>query len=63
MSRPEPVTGALERSGSDRVSPEELEVLIRIRDSVRSIRFGSVLIVVHDGTVVQIETVERIRLR
>lgn len=63
MSPPEPVTGALERSVSDRVSPEELEVLLRVRDSVRSIRFGTVLIVVHGGTVVQIETAERIRLR
>ena len=53
--------GAL--AGSDRVSPRELDVLLRVRDSLRSIRFGTVLIVVQDGTVVQIETAEKIRLR
>jgi len=63
MSSPEPVTGAFERSGSDRVSPDELDVLLRVRDSLRSIRFGTVVIVVQDGTVVQIETAEKIRLR
>ena len=61
MSRPEPADGALERS--DRVSPEELEVLLRVRDSLRAIRFGTVLVVVQDGKVVQIETAEKIRLR
>ena len=39
------------------------DVLLRVRDSLRSIRFGTVLIVVQDGTVVQIETAEKIRLR
>jgi len=63
VSSPEPVTGSFERVGSDRVSPDELEVLLRVRDSLRSIRFGTVLIVVQDGTVVQIETAEKIRLR
>lgn len=42
---------------------EELEVIRRVRDSLRSIRFGTVLIVVQDGKVVQIETAEKIRLR
>jgi hypothetical protein len=50
-------------SRSDRVAPHELDVLLRVRDSLRSIRFGTVLIVVQDGTVVQIETAEKIRLR
>jgi len=58
-----PADDGLERSRSDRVSPQELEVLLRVRDSLRSIRFGTVLIVVQDGTVVQIETAEKIRLR
>ena len=61
MSRPEPVDRSFERS--DRVSPEELEVLLRVRDSLRAISFGTVLIVVQDGKVVQIETAEKIRLR
>lgn len=63
MSRPEAVAAPLEPVGSDRVSSQELEVLLRVRDSLRSIRFGTVLIVVQDGTVVQIETAEKIRLR
>jgi hypothetical protein len=62
VSREQAVAG-LERSDSDRVSPQELDVLLRVRDSLRSISFGTVLIVVQDGTVVQIETAEKIRLR
>jgi hypothetical protein len=45
------------------LSADELEVIRRVRDSLRSIRFGTVLIVVQDGKVVQIETAEKIRLR
>ena len=63
MSEAEPSEGARERLGSDRVSQEELEVLLRVRDSLRSIRFGTVLVVVQDGRVLQIETAEKIRLR
>ncbi len=63
MSSPEPVGGALERPGSDRVSPEELDILLRIRDSLRAITFGTVVLVVQDGKVVQIETAEKIRVR
>lgn len=63
MSSGEPDAGAFGRVGSDRVSPQELDVLLRVRDSLRSISFGTVLIVVQDGRVVQIETAEKIRLR
>ena len=52
-TRPDPV----------RLTADELEVIRRVRDSLRSIRFGTVLIVVQDGKVVQIETAEKIRLR
>jgi len=45
------------------LTADELEVIRRVRDSLRSIRFGTVLIVVQDGNVVQIETAEKIRLR
>jgi hypothetical protein len=62
VSLPEAAAG-FEGPRSDRVSPQELDVLLRVRDSLRSIRFGTVLIVVQDGTVVQIETAEKIRLR
>lgn len=60
MSRAEPA-GVFARA--DRVTPDELDVLLRVRDSLRSIRFGTVLIVVQDGRVVQLETAEKIRLR
>ena len=54
-SGPDPDLGGL--------SGEELEVLLRVSDVLRRIRFGSVLITVHDGRVVQIEMAEKIRLR
>ena len=49
--------------GPTSLDADELEVIRRVRDSLRSIRFGTVLIVVQDGKVVQIETAEKIRLR
>jgi hypothetical protein len=45
------------------LTADELDVIRRVRDSLRAIRFGTVLIVVQDGKVVQIETAEKIRLR
>jgi len=45
------------------LTPDELDVIARVRESLRTIRFGTVLIVMQDGRVVQIETAEKIRLR
>ena len=45
------------------LTPDELDVIARVRESLRAIMFGTVLIVVQDGKVVQIETAEKIRLR
>jgi len=45
------------------VPADELEVLLRVAAILRQIRFGTVLIVVQDGKVVQIETAEKYRLR
>ena len=62
---PEP-SGSTEEAqppGRFELTDDELEVIRRVRDSLRSIRFGTVLIVVQDGKVVQIETAEKIRLR
>lgn len=62
---PEP-SGSSEEApplGRLELTQDELEVIRRVRDSLRSIRFGTVLIVVQDGKVVQIETAEKIRLR
>ena len=39
----------------------EEEILKAILDAMRSIRYGSVQIVLHDGKVVQVETVEKVR--
>ena len=72
MSTNRPAGATPEPSASDpaatRTDPvgltaDELEVIRRVRDSLRSTRFGTVLIVVQDGKVVQIETAEKIRLR
>ena len=56
-------TGAVEPSSSDAVRGlEEVEVLLRVGDMLRRLRFGTVLLVVQDGKVVQIEMAEKIRL-
>jgi hypothetical protein len=62
---PEPSASDAAATSPDPVglTADELEVIRRVRDSLRSIRFGTVLIVVQDGKVVQIETAEKIRLR
>ena len=62
---PEP-SGSIEEApppGRLELTHDELEVIRRVRESLHSIRFGTVLIVVQDGKVVQIETAEKIRLR
>ena len=62
---PEP-SGSSEEApppGRLELTDDELEVIRRVRGSLRSIRFGTVLIVVQHGKVVQIETAEKIRLR
>jgi hypothetical protein len=44
-------------------SPEEREILVRVMDVLRRIRFGTIILVVQDGKVVQIEMAEKFRLR
>jgi hypothetical protein len=44
-------------------SPEEREILIRVMEVLRRIRFGTIVLVVQDGKVVQIEMAEKFRLR
>ena len=65
VEAPEPPSSDAHASRPDPVglTGDELGVIRRVRDSLRSIRFGTVLIVVQDGKVVQIETAEKIRLR
>jgi hypothetical protein len=44
-------------------TPEEVEVLAQVRDAIRSLCYGQVTVVVHDGTVVQIDRLERRRVQ
>ncbi|MDP9295396.1 MAG: YezD family protein [Actinomycetota bacterium] len=45
------------------LSQEEQEVLLRVVEVLRKVKYGTVLLVVQDGKVVQIEMAEKIRLR
>ena len=50
-------------AGFEALSDEERAVLMRVAEVLRKINFGTVLLVVQDGKVVQIEMAEKIRLR
>jgi len=45
------------------LTAEEREVLARVADIVQRIQFGTVVLVIQDGKVVQIEMAEKFRLR
>lgn len=45
------------------LSPDERQVLLKVSEILKRLQFGTVLLVVQDGKVVQIETAEKIRLR
>ncbi|MBI3647462.1 MAG: YezD family protein [Actinobacteria bacterium] len=45
------------------LTDEEREVLTKVAAIVRRIRFGTVVLVIQDGKVVQIEMAEKFRLR
>jgi hypothetical protein len=45
------------------LTQEEQEVIMQVVRLLRKLRFGTVLLVVQDGKVVQIEMAEKIRLR
>ena len=47
----------------DDLTDEEREVVLRVVEVLRRIEFGTVLLVVQDGKVVQIEMAEKFRLR
>jgi hypothetical protein len=47
----------------DDLTDEEREVLFRVAEVLRRIEFGTILLVVQDGKVVQIEMAEKFRLR
>jgi hypothetical protein len=56
-------TDDVEGPALDDLSEEERGVLIRVAKVLRRIQFGTVLLVVQDGKVVQIELAEKFRLR
>jgi hypothetical protein len=45
------------------LTQDEQEVILEVVRLLRKLRFGTVLLVVQDGKVVQIEMAEKIRLR
>lgn len=45
------------------LTEDEQEVILQVVQLLRKLRFGTVLLVVQDGKVVQIEMAEKIRLR
>jgi hypothetical protein len=45
------------------LSEEERKILLQVVDVLRRINFGTVLLIVQDGKVVQIEMAEKFRLR
>ena len=64
---PHPSSAGRPSSRSESTEPDlsldELDVLLQVGGLIRRLRFGTVLIVVQDGEVVQIEKAEKIRLR
>jgi len=58
-NEPEPAAPA----GEPTLTPEEQEVLMRVAEIVRKINYGTVVLVIQDGKVVQIEMAEKFRLR
>ena len=51
------------RTDLEALSEEERAVLLKVAEVLRKLKFGTVLLVVQDGKVVQIEMAEKIRLR
>jgi hypothetical protein len=47
----------------DDLTDEERDVVLRVIGVLRRLKFGTVLLIVQDGKVVQIEMAEKIRLR
>lgn len=56
----EPSSGVMRFAG---LPPERRRLLLHIGELMSSIPFGTVVVVLQDGKVIQIETSEKIRLR
>ena len=59
----EPEPDARLRRTSRPSPPEEQQVLAKVAEIVRKINYGTVVLVIQDGKVVQIEMAEKFRLR
>jgi hypothetical protein len=59
-NEPEPTNPPAELSS---LSAEEQQVLVRVAEIIRRINYGTVVLVIQDGKVVQIEMAEKFRLR
>jgi len=61
---PRPADPSLESIAALAALPQEQrEILLRVAEILDRLRFGTVLLVVQDGKVVQIEMAEKFRLR
>jgi len=61
-----PPEAAPDSSGAESfasLSPQEQQVLLKVAEILKRLQFGTVLLVVQDGKVVQIEMAEKFRLR
>lgn len=56
VRKDEPVAGELDEV----IAPEDLERVLRL---LREVKFGTVTLVIQDGRVVQIDKLEKIRLK
>jgi hypothetical protein len=56
-------TAMTEREAAVELTNEEREVLAKVAGIVRRINYGTVVLVIQDGKVVQIEMAEKFRLR
>jgi hypothetical protein len=59
-NEPDPAPPAADLSS---LTPEEQVVLMKVAEIVRKINYGTVVLVIQDGKVVQIEMAEKFRLR
>jgi hypothetical protein len=63
---PEEAVTGVDASTSEEWSnlpPEEQAVLLKVAEILKRIQFGTVVLVIQDGKVVQIEMAEKFRLR
>ena len=59
----DPVKSSDEAIDGDELTDEERRVLANVAGILRKIKYGTVVLVVQDGKVVQIEMAEKFRLR